>query len=172
MWEISNYNQLISFILSLCLGALFCLVYDVVRAIRRVCLNSFWAVTLGDILLWIFYAIITFIFLIVKTNGELRGYIFICEFFGFILFRVSCSKFVYKIFSFIFIRISFFKRKTETFFGKIYTKIEMLILKISDYIFKILKTIKKLLKNTVKLLYTNKKFSSSETTLNETKTKA
>lgn len=172
MWEISNYNQIISFLLSLCLGGAFCLLYDIVRALRKVCLNSFFAITITDMLLWGIYAIITFLFLIVTTKGEIRAYVLVGEFFGFILVRITISKIVYKLLGFVIVKISTIIRKLEEFFELIYTKFEKFILKMLKCSFEFIKSVKKLLKNMAKLLYTNKNISSSETNLNETKTKA
>ena len=82
MWEIDNYDQVITFLLSLVLGATFCAFYDVIRAVRRVCFNSFIAVNICDIVTWIIYAFVTFIFLISRTNGEIRSYVLFGELCG------------------------------------------------------------------------------------------
>lgn len=170
MWEINNQNQIITFLLSLCLGALCCALYDIVRAMRKVCLNSLLAITVGDILLWIFYAFITFIFLMSRTNGEIRGYVLFAELLGFVFFRISVSKVIYWFFNFIFQKIKVIMQKINFVLSAFYTKIEHLVLKAFQFLIKMLKTVKKLLKNTVKLLYTNKNIASMEKTVNETKT--
>lgn len=172
MWEIDAYNQTISFVLSACLGALFCVLYDVVRAVRKVCLNSFWAVFFTDIIMWLIYAFATFMFLMARTNGEIRGYILIGELFGFVLFRISISRLLFSAFCFIFKKISIIKRKISSVISKFYIKFEALGLKIWQGLSKFLKSIKKLLKNTFKLLYTKKNNTNTEKALNETKTKA
>lgn len=172
MWEISNFNQTITFLLSLCVGGLFCALYDIIRAARKVCLNSFWAVQFTDILLWAVYAIVTFIFLISRTNGEIRGYVLVGEAAGFGLFRVSLSRLLFPTFKFIFLTASKISKRISGFLNKFYIKFESLILKLCKSIFKISKSAKKLLKNVCRLLYTNKNIDSMEKTLNETKTKA
>lgn len=172
MWEISNYNQIISFLLSICLGSVFCFFYDVVRALRKVCINSFFAVAVTDVLLWTFYAFITFIFLMATTNGEIRAYVLWGELIGFGLFRISISKLLFPFLSFIILKAYALKRKTTRILGVIYTKIEELCLKMLKYMCNLIKSIKKLLKNTFKLLYTNKNCANVENALYETKTKA
>ena len=172
MWEISAYNQTISFVLSLCLGALFCVLYDVVRAIRKVCLNSFWAVFFTDILIWLLYAFVTFIFLVARTNGEIRGYILVGELGGFILFRISISRLLFSAVCFVFIKAVAVKRMISGCIRRFYIKIDDLGFKIWQGLSKFLKSVKKLLKNTFKLLYTNKNIADTENALNETKTKA
>ena len=131
MWEISNSNQIISFLFSMCLGAIFCIIYDVIRAVRKVCLSSFFAITVTDILLWVFYAFVTFIFLIARTDGEIRGYVLIGELLGFVIIRVSISVWVYKAMVFVFVQISLIKQTVIKCVKTIYCKIEKLFLRIS-----------------------------------------
>ena len=171
MWEISNYDQIIGFLLSLLLGALFCLIYDVVRAYRFVWKSSALAIALVDLLIWIFYAVFTFVFLIARTNGEIRGYILVGEFLGFIIFRMVFSKILYSVFCFVFSQIILIQQKITNVFERFYSKIELLVSFFYKGTSKFFKRIKKLLKNTRKLLYTNKNISTSETNLDETKTK-
>lgn len=172
MWEISNFNQTITFLLSLCVGGLFCALYDIIRAARKVCLNSFLAVQITDILLWAVYAVVTFIFLISRTNGEIRGYVLVGEALGFLLFRISLSRLLFPTLKFIFLTASKISKKIGGFLSNFYIKFESLILKLGKSLFKIYKSAKKLLKNVRRLLYTNKNIDSMEKTLNETKTKA
>lgn len=172
MWEISVGDQTAGFLLSVLLGALFCGIYDIVRAIRKTTRYSFLSVFFSDIILWLFYALLTFIFLISQTNGEIRGYIIAGEFLGFIVYRFTFSKFLFKILCFIFTKIAILKRKISKYSGVFYTKSEQLIVKIYKYTIKIAKRVKKLLKNWHNLLYTNKNISNMENALNETKTEA
>lgn len=170
MWEIDNYDQVITFLLSLCLGAMCCALYDILRALRKVCLNSFLAVNLCDILLWIIYAFATFIFLISRTNGEIRGYVILGEAIGFVLFRISLSKILFKSLSFIFIKLTAIKRKIGTVMSVFYIKSEICVSKTLKYIIKIFKSIKKVLKSKCKLLYTYVNIVNTEKSLNETET--
>lgn len=172
MWEISNYNQTITFLLSLCLGGIFCALYDIIRAARKVCFNSFWAVQFTDILTWILYAFVTFVFLVARTNGEIRGYVLIGEALGFVLYRISLSKLLFPIFKFVFIKAMAVNKKNTQLISRFYIKFEALTLKIWDGAFKIFKSAKKLLKIGCRLLYTNRNIANTEKKLNETKTKA
>lgn len=172
MWEISNYNQLITILLSCLLGAICCAVYDIVRAVRRVILNSFFAITLGDILLWIVFAFLTFIFLIARTNGEIRGYVIFGEFVGFMFCRATISKLLYPALSFVFEKIYFVNKLATKKLYDIYNLIEMFILKTLSHIVKIFKSAKKGLKNICGLLYTNKNIINMEKILDEKTTEA
>ncbi len=170
MWEINNYDQVITFLLSCGLGAFYCFVYDIIRSVRKVCLNSFLVITITDILLWIVYAFMTFLFMIARTKGEVRGYVFFGELFGFILFRISISKLIVPILSFVFVKMADINSAICKFADDFYGKFESVILKMVAYVFKILKSAKKLLKNALGLLYTNKNIINAEKTQNETKT--
>jgi len=172
MWEINAYNQTVSFVLSLGLGAMFCILYDIIRAMRKVCLNTFWSVFFTDILIWLIYAFATFIFLVARTNGEIRGYILVGEFLGFALFRISISRFLFSVLSLVFVKTAAVKKAISSCVSKFYIKFETLGLKVWQGLSKFFKSVKKLLKNTLKLLYTNKNIANTENTLNETKTKA
>ncbi len=171
MWEISNNNQITTFVLSLLLGCIFCLSYDILRALRKVCLNSFIAVNICDILYWIIYAFVTFIFLIARTNGEIRGFVLFGELIGFVLFRVSISKYIVGILGWAFIKFASLKQKIDSFFYLRFDNFEKGILKAIKYIPKICKSVKKFLKSGFKLLYNKLNIMDVKRSLNETKTK-
>ena len=155
MWEISNNNQIITFALSIALGGIFCLLYDVIRAVRKVGFNTALAVNFSDIIIWIVFAFGTFIFLMARTNGEIRGYVLCGEFIGFVLTRISISKVLHKFLLVLLLKITSVKRKIDRYFYTFAIKVEKRILKELKYVPKILKSIKKFLKNAVKMLYNN-----------------
>ena len=165
MWEINTANQTVTFILSLCIGVLFCVLYDILRAVRKVCLNSFWSVFFTDILLWIFYALTTFLFLMSRTNGEIRGYVLAGELLGFVLFRLTLSRLLFAALAFIVTKLAELNKKVSRIFAKLYAGFDMLLLKIQQYISKCFKSVKKLLKNATLPLYnkTNPKSSPART---------
>lgn len=127
--------------------------YDVVRAFRKIGLNSVFAINVCDLLIWIVYAIVTFIFLIARTNGEIRGYVLFGELLGFVLVRYTFSKLWYRFLSFGFLKLASIKRKGDERFYRFAEKVEQRVLKSLKYIPKFLKSIKKFLKNTVRMLY-------------------
>ncbi len=91
MWEISNFFQVIGVLRAFVLGAIFCLVYDFLRALRKSGINSDSAVFWQDIIFFVFISPISFCFLLATTNGELRAYFFIGLLVGFIGFRLTLS---------------------------------------------------------------------------------
>ncbi len=170
MCEISNNNQITTFLLSICMGIIFCLSYDIIRAFRKIALNSIVAINICDILYWIIYAFATFVFFVARTNGEIRGFVLFGELLGFISFRVSLSRFIVRFLSFIFIKISTLKQKIDRHFYSSVAKVEKHILKIVKYASKSFKSIKKFLKNIVRLLYNKLNIVDAKRSLDETKT--
>ncbi len=102
MWEININLQLLGFIRSVALGAVFCLLYDVLRSYRKKFKCTDIAVFWQDIIYLILCAPITFCFLLAITNGELRAYVFLGIALGFFGCRFSISFIFIKIFSFCF----------------------------------------------------------------------
>lgn len=174
MWEIDLNGQTQTFIYSLCLGALLCLFYDIIRAIRKVWQKSAAAVFFEDLFFWIISAFATFIFLIARTSGEIRGYVLVCELVGFVLCRLTFSR----VFFFLIVHFFAFLGKIIAFVNNginvFYTKTELGVLiilgKIYVFVKYLLKSVKKLLKKLYGLLYTKKSNINMERSLNETKT--
>ena len=151
MWEINNLLQVINFARSLCLGIAFCLVYDILRANRKLFDFSAVSIFFQDIAFSLFTAFITFVFLLSITNGELRGFVFISISLGFFLSRFTVSKIWV---CFLKLIIGLIKSGifvvSKAFYG-CFDFLEGNIVKFSQ---KSLKELKKLLKNLRKLLYT------------------
>lgn len=160
---------------SVLLGGIMCLCYDLIRALRKVGFDSFAYVFISDIIFWISGAIITFIFLIARTNGEIRGYVIISEFLGFIIFRFTVSKAVFPCFVFVFAQLKKFSNFCTDIINVFFNYVEEVAAKFWSYIVKFLKmvqkSIKKLLKSRDKVVYTNENNVSLEYALDETKTK-
>ncbi len=172
MWEINLSNQIISFILSLCLGSILCVLYDFIRAMRKVGFNSFLAVFFTDVLFWIVTAFVTFIFLIARTNGEIRGFVLLGELFGFIVFRLTFSRLILKIFLFIAKIAVFLFGKINNIIVMLYVVFENTSKKLMLYFSTAFKSVKKVLKNRGEVLYTNNDNVIMENDINETKTEA
>ncbi len=172
MWEINISNQFLTLLYSICLGAILCFFYDFLRASRKTGFNSFIAVFITDILFWIISAFVTFIFLMSRTNGEIRGYVLVGQLIGFVISRLTVSRFILLFFVFLFNLIKNLNRLLNKAFNVVYSKTDKILLKIFKIIKKTLKTliksIKKLLKNRHKLLYTNVNNYDAEYVFNET----
>ena len=90
--DFSNSHQLITFLLSLALGAVFCIIYDIFRFFHKKYSPPWIAVFLGDVLYFALAAAVTFCFFIMFSKGMIRVYVYFGELLGFILCRFSLSK--------------------------------------------------------------------------------
>lgn len=97
MWEISNTLQLLGFFRSALFGVAFCLFYDVLRAHRKVYSPSDIKVFIQDVAYFSVCAPITFCLFLSITNGELRLYVFAGIVTGFVLMRLTVSRFFFLI---------------------------------------------------------------------------
>lgn len=136
MWEINSFSQITGSLFAILLGLVLSLVYDVIRALRKVGVKSFFAVFLGDIFFSFLSAVITFLFLLVFTNGAIRLYVIFFEALGFLLCRAVISKIFVKLLTAVF-----------SFFKKIFAFISSLFLTYSEKTHSFIKkTLKKRLK--------------------------
>ena len=151
MWEINNSLQILSFLRSLILGVLLCVLYDFIKSARLMVDFSDITIFLQDIIYSCISAFVTFIFLLSVTNGEMRGYVILGILVGFIISRFTLSRLLCKFLKFIFGGVKrFFEVISRWFYGEF----DLLTEKIIKICKKTLKTVKKLLKNLECLLYT------------------
>lgn len=101
MWEIDVAEQTVSFFVSLAIGSVFCVVYDLFRAVRRAFAFKNVGVFLSDVLFFVICAFVTFCFLLSLTQGFIRGYFIFGIVVGFLIVFFSVSKFVFAFFSFL-----------------------------------------------------------------------
>ena len=92
MWEINNASQLIAFLTSLAVGCVFCLIYDIFRAVRKSFKRNAAAVFFEDILYSLLCGVIGFCFLLGTTGGDLRAFAFIGMGAGFFICRFTLSR--------------------------------------------------------------------------------
>ncbi len=105
MWEIGLVHQLTSSAYAFLVGLFFAAVYDILKACCVVNkLNNF-AVFVKDVLFSLFAFLVTFMLLMARSNGMLRGYILFWIAVGFFVFRISISKIWFKIFKFLFSKL-------------------------------------------------------------------
>ena len=171
MWEISVGGQATAFACSAVLGAILGFVYDIIRATRKVGLNSFAAVFIGDMLFWIISAVAVFMFLMAVTNGEIRGYILFSCLSGFIIYLLTLGRAVSFLFFNIFSLLAKWTRAASGFIGGVCVTVEhfanSIIKTAAGGIRRILSRLKKLLKNIRDLLYTDKNKEVTELDVDE-----
>lgn len=94
MWEIEAAGQFGAAGQALALGALLCLFYDLQRLDRFVFRRGPWFVAVQDVIFFAVAGIAVFCLLLLATNGQPRGYIFLLLTLGFLAVRVTLSRFV------------------------------------------------------------------------------
>lgn len=147
MWEIGLAHQLIGSAYSLAVGVFFSLVYDVLKAFCLKYNCGVIAVFVKDIAFSLFAAFVTFMLLMARSNGAVRGYILFFIVAGFVLFRVTLSKFWLKFWMLFF--SGFIKLKTvlSAFLQRFCDRLDSFELKVLKIFKKMLKKALKLIKN-------------------------
>jgi spore cortex biosynthesis protein YabQ len=97
MWEINNNLQILGFLRSVALGGIFCVLYDILRSLRKTFRCSDFSVFWQDIFYFTLCAPVTFCFLLAITNGELRAYVFFAIMLGFVVIRLTLSFLILRI---------------------------------------------------------------------------
>lgn len=89
-------NEVDIFFRAIILGALFALIYDFIRIIRRIVFKSFIIMGLEDILYWLIMSVMTCVFLYKVNGGVIRLYIITGIVAGMILYELSIGRFAVK----------------------------------------------------------------------------
>lgn len=90
-------TQVQAFLLSLGIGIVIGILYDLFR-ILRLCFTDWKPVVLiQDLLFWSVSAVLSFLFVFVVNNGEFRGFLAFGELVGFALYYFTLGALVYKI---------------------------------------------------------------------------
>lgn len=87
-------DQVYIFLYAILSGAIVAFLYDILRIKRRAIKTSVIMVGLEDILYWLVAAVFLFIIVYKSNSGEMRGYIFIGNIIGVILYESLFSKII------------------------------------------------------------------------------
>ena len=146
MWEISINNQISGFGISILLGIILCIFYDIFRVKRKIIFSSAIVIFFEDIFYFSVSAVVVFCFLLALTNGVIRAYIILGLVLGFIFCRYTFSKVSIFVFTAIIklllkikIIISALKLKLFCLFWTIKEKISKILSKILKKVVNILK---------------------------------
>ena len=93
--------QMNMFCISIFLGAGMGIVYDLVRIIRRIIKHNNFFIGLEDIIFWIVWAFVVIDGIHIYNNGELRIYIFLGLFIGFLIYKNTIGWVIWKCISHI-----------------------------------------------------------------------
>ncbi|MBR4286603.1 MAG: spore cortex biosynthesis protein YabQ [Clostridia bacterium] len=97
MYSVPQNEQLAIFIFSLGLGFLLGVLYDVIRALRLSITRSKIVLVICDIIYFIAFGLISFLFILALNKGEIRFYIIVGEAIGALFYYVSLGIAVIKI---------------------------------------------------------------------------
>ena len=171
MWEISVNGQISTALYSVLCGSLLSFVFDIMSAAVFGVSKSRIVLFISDVFFWIFSAFLIFVFLISRTNGEIRGYVLFSCAVGFMLYRATLRRIVFPLLNRLFSFILFVCNKSakvlalacdgfEKILGFIGAKVRKTCLKVS-------KRAKKLLKSVFGMLYTDRNSKNLEYDENE-----
>ncbi len=137
MWEIDNLSQLLGFLYSAVFGLICCLAYDILRAFRAQVRCSAAAVFVHDILFSCCCAVACFCFILSVTGGELRAFVLIGAAAGFVLARITVSRFFLLVFSravravrFVYTKISALSARFSGLLGSVFNPLGKKVRKI------------------------------------------
>lgn len=142
-----GHGDLLTLLFATLIGVGLCLFYDILRVFRKTKKHSNIAIFFEDILFCVIAALATFILELVRTQGEMRVFIFFGELIGFVICRFTISRITFKVFKQMFILI---KKLIKFVKFKILKPIKYFVDKIFD---SICKFFKKQLKTTQVMLY-------------------
>ncbi len=150
MWEVDSSAQIITFLISLLIGAVFSVIYDIFKSVRVCFRCNKVSVFFQDILFSIICTFITFCLCILQTKGQPRAFVLFAIAVGFFVMRMLLSRFFVFIFCAILRFILKIKRRVDSVLKAIFYKISK---KCVEMFKKFQKKIKKGLKGAKGLLY-------------------
>jgi spore cortex biosynthesis protein YabQ len=153
MWEINLKSQILSFLGSIVLGFIFCVIYDLLRVVRKYGKINDLRVFIEDIIYFAVISIITFIYYLPLTNGEIRFYILCGIFIGFLTLRLTLSYYILIVLNFIIKALIKVQNLFLNGFYWFFVKIDNIFVIMYK---KTIKIFKKCLKTSRKMLYNNK----------------
>ncbi|MEE0946467.1 MAG: spore cortex biosynthesis protein YabQ [Acutalibacteraceae bacterium] len=110
MWEINLLSQCITGGYSLIVGFCFALFYDLFKGYRKVFNSNGLSVFFQDVFVSVIITVFTFLLLIARCNGEIRGYVLVGELLGFWLYRVTLSLLFLKLIIYLYKKIAVLNR--------------------------------------------------------------
>lgn len=93
---------------ALCMGAFITSIYDILRVFRRVIPHGRMAISLEDIIFWLYSAIKVFLLMHRESNGTLRWFAVLGALTGMLLYKKTVSSFLVTWVSFVLRRVVLF----------------------------------------------------------------
>ncbi len=150
MWEVNSGAQIITFLISLTVGAFFSVIYDIFKSVRICFRCNKLAVFFQDIAFCLICTFVTFCLCILRTKGQPRAFLVFAIAVGFFVWRLLLSRFFVFIFCAVLRFILKIKRRVESVLKAVFYKISK---KCTQMFKKFQKKIKKGLKGAKGMLY-------------------
>lgn len=160
--NINTNEQVLTFVLSIGLGFLFCLVYDILRVFHKLWLKGFFEVLVSDLLFWFVLSVVTFCFLIIRCQGSVRAFVLFGQVVGFLVARLTVSGLFVRGLTAVFTIISKCLRRFGEAIGKFMSKCEKNFKKMLNYVKKLLQDKAILLYNQLKVCIREKRNKNTE----------
>lgn len=138
--------QVTTFILSICLGAVICFIYDIFKAMHLTFLKGFLEVLVTDLMFWLISGVLTYLFLIIRCNGIVRAYVLCGIVLGFCSLRLTISKFLVRFLCVV-------GNIIMSILHFISNKFKVILLSINKYLKKVKNAVKKVLQKSFKVMY-------------------
>ena len=138
--------QTVTFLLSVLIGGIMCIVYDILRVLHRYIIKTVLGVFVSDIIYWLMSAVAVFFLLILRCDGNPRFFVISGVIIGFSITRISASRVVFWIldkFAFYIMGILHF----------VFNQTERIFIHITKILIKSLLVCKKVLQHKLNLLY-------------------
>ncbi|MBR7071892.1 MAG: spore cortex biosynthesis protein YabQ [Clostridia bacterium] len=140
---------------------IYCRLYDLFRILRKTVKQTVVSVFIEDLLFWLLITFLSFLFLLSRTNGEVRGYVLLGMSFGFVLCRLTISRLLVpaeiKILGAVLSFFAFLECKKTAFLVTFISHFEQFLKNAGKKLLFLLKKGKKGLKKGYKMLYTKRK---------------
>ena len=117
-------NQTYVFLISVLVGMLLAIIFDFFRLLRRKGDTPNYIVYIQDLLYWIIVTFIIIMSAFLTNDGELRGYMFVGYILGAVIYMVTISTYILKVFSKV---LDFFESIIKNIFktfNKLFKKIK------------------------------------------------
>lgn len=130
--------QIVTFLLSMALGAVLCLFYDILRVLHMTSVNGFVEVIVSDLIFWLVAAMATYCFLLIRCLGQIRFYVLFGILVGFLAVHFTVSSVFMKIMRFVFNAISavlgFIRKTALLIFSPIIRFLKKLSFKVKKFL--------------------------------------
>ena len=112
--QINGSNQMINFLYSIIMGIFLCIIYDVIRILRKLFNTNIFIINTEDVIFSLFSSFVVFGMVLVNREGKMRAFIIFGIFIGVLVFELTLGNVI----------VSFFGKYAEKFNKYVILKIK------------------------------------------------